>query len=60
MSPAANDAAAFVRDIAAVLADPAAAARTAAENVALIGQKYSLAPMAIDMEKIYLRQLRNS
>jgi glycosyltransferase involved in cell wall biosynthesis len=59
-SPAANAADAFVRDIATVLADPGAAERAAAENVALIAQNYSLDPMAADMEEIYRRQLKQT
>ncbi len=56
-SPAANTAGAFVRDLTAILADLPAAEHTAAENVTLIDSRYSVAPMAADMERIYRRQL---
>jgi glycosyltransferase involved in cell wall biosynthesis len=59
-SPAANTPEGFMRDIAGVLMDSTAAARTAAENVALIEKKYSVAPMAADMERIYRHQLELS
>jgi len=59
-SPSANTPAEFIRDLGALLLEPAAAARTAAGVTALIERKYSLGPMAADMEAIYRRQLEGT
>lgn len=56
-SPSANTAGAFVADIARVLETPEPAHTAALDNARLIADRYGVAPMAADMEALYIRHL---